>query len=151
MYNGSQSQLACEFGKWLRCIKRMSTMPYQLRQNQTKRRMRNSRWQRCASWEHTVPNDGHGVTRTKPRFQIQRLAADELCGKRAPEEIVTGNTPDIQVDSQYVFSWICFGLLILQSFRTTNGKTAVVSVLTINYTSSVAYYILYGEWLCHRT
>ena len=76
----------------------------------TMRLMRTHRAQR-RTWcyadeadEHTVPNDGHGVTRTKPRFQIQRLAADELCGKRAPEEIVTGNTPDIQVDSQYVFS-----------------------------------------------
>jgi hypothetical protein len=40
----------------------------------------------------------------KAAARIQHLPANDLCGGRTPEEIVTSNTPAISEDSQFEFS-----------------------------------------------
>ena len=139
----SQAQVAGEFGKIasLHHIKRMLTMPYQPWQNRaeasikelkraTIRLMRKHRAPR-RTWCYA----GEAASR------IRRLTANELCGGRAPEELVTGNTPDISEDSQFEFyEYVWYR--DIQAFPDDQRKIGRCLGVADNYTSSMAYYIL---------
>jgi hypothetical protein len=73
--------------------------------------------------------------------RIRCVAANDPCGGRTPEEIVTGNTPDISEDSQFEF-YECAWYRDLADFL--NDKRSMGKCLGVddNYTSNMAIRIL---------
>jgi hypothetical protein len=72
---------------------------------------------------------------------IWRLTANDPCGGQTPEEIVTGNRPNISEDSQFEF-YHCVWYRDLADFP--NDKSSIARCLGIadNYTSNMAFRIL---------
>jgi hypothetical protein len=139
----SNTQVAGEFGKIvsLHHIKRMLTMPYSPWQNQAESLIRELKQAPLRLMrKHNAPRRtwcyaGEAAAR------IRRLTTNDLCGGRTPEEIVTGNTPDIVEDSQFEF-YECVWYCDLPDFP--NDKRSIGRCLDVadNYTLNMAFRIL---------
>jgi hypothetical protein len=73
--------------------------------------------------------------------RIWRLTANDLCGGRTPEEIVTGNMPDISEDSQFEFNG-CVWYRDLADFPDDKRSIGRCLGVANNYTSNMAFRIL---------
>jgi hypothetical protein len=73
--------------------------------------------------------------------RIRRLTASDLCGGRTPEELVTGNTPDISEDSTFEFYELVW-YRDLADFPNEKRKIGRCLGVADNYTSNMAFRIL---------
>jgi hypothetical protein len=99
----SNAQVAGEFSKIASMHHIKLTMPCSPWQNQAESSIRElKRATICLMRKHNAPRRTWYYA-GKAAARIWCLTANDICGGRTPEEVVTSNTPDISEDSQFEF------------------------------------------------